>query len=232
MKSYLLFFAVGFFEATLPFYLVAWGQQHVDSSIAAILMSTIPLFTVLLVAFFVKTETISSYQLVAIIFGFFGVCVLLGPQAMVQSKNLLHNLVGELSIVGGAISFAISLILIRSISHLPSIRSARNILFCASIQMFPVALYADKPWELHYTGVSICSVGVLGVFAAGLVYVMYMVLIKRAGVTFTSFNSYLVPVVGLTFGVFILQEPIAWNVPLALVILLVAMFLSNKKSIE
>ncbi len=50
---------IGFFEATLPFFLVAWGQQHVNSAIAAILMSLVAIFTLILVVVFVRSEPVT-----------------------------------------------------------------------------------------------------------------------------------------------------------------------------
>lgn len=88
LKHYGIFFLIGIFEAALPFYLVAWGQQHVDSSTAAILMSTIPIFTVLLVVIFVSNESINRYKIGSIILGFTGILVMLEPQAVQHS--LVH----------------------------------------------------------------------------------------------------------------------------------------------
>ncbi len=223
LKYYPMFFLIGIFEATLPFYLVAWGQQHVDSSTAAILMATIPLFTIALVALFVRDEKITSNKIISVIVGFVAILVLLGPEAMAHLNNLMANLVGEFAILGGALSFALSLILIRKISHLNHVRSARNILICATIQLLPFALLTTNLSTTHYDLKSVGSILVLGVFAAGIVYAMYVSLIKLAGAAFTSLNSYLLPVIGLLLGVTIMHDQIHWNAPVALVILLIAM---------
>lgn len=228
-RHYVYFFIIGFFEATLPFSLVTWGQQRIDSSIAAILMSTVPLFTILFVALFAKSEKLNRYKISSIALGFIGVMVLLGPQTLTHGTHLLNNLGGEIAILGGACSFAISLVMIRHIAHLSAIRCARNILFCASLQMLPLSFIIERPLHMHYTWSGIGSLLVLGILAAGIVYVLYVTLIKRAGAAFTSLNSYLLPVIGLALGVAILHEPFYWNSGVALFILLLAMGLSAIK---
>ncbi|MDF1760915.1 MAG: DMT family transporter [Coxiellaceae bacterium] len=232
VKYYPMFFIIGIFEATLPFYLVAWGQQHVDSSTAAILMSTIPLFTIIMIALFVRDEKITSNKIISIIVGFIGILILLGPEAMKNMNNLMANLVGEVAILGGALSFALSLILIKKIAHLNHVRSARNILVCATIQLLPFAIFTSHISQLHFSYKSAGAILVLGVFAAGIVYAMYVSLIKTAGAAFTSLNSYLLPVIGLILGVIIMHDPTYWYTYLALAVLLVAMALNEYPAIK
>ena len=232
VKYYPMFFIIGIFEATLPFYLVAWGQQHVDSSTAAILMSTIPLFTIIMIALFVRDEKITSNKIISIIVGFIGILILLGPEAMQHMNNLMANLVGEVAILGGALSFALSLILIKKISHLNHVRSARNILVCATIQLLPFALFTSNFSTMHFDFKSVGAILVLGIFAAGIVYAMYVSLIKTAGAAFTSLNSYLLPVIGLILGVIFMHDQTYWYTYVALAVLLIAMALNEYPAIK
>ncbi|MDF1796389.1 MAG: DMT family transporter [Coxiellaceae bacterium] len=227
VKYYPMFFIIGIFEATLPFYLVAWGQQHVDSSTAAILMSTIPLFTIIMVAIFIRDEKITSNKIVSVIVGFIGILILLGPEAMQHLDNLMANLVGEIAILAGALSFALSLILIKKVSHLNHVRSARNILVCATIQLLPFAIFTSDLADIHFSYKSAVAILVLGIFAAGIVYAMYVSLIKMAGAAFTSLNSYLLPVIGLILGVIFMHDPTYWYTFVALAILLLAMAINE-----
>jgi len=214
------YFLIGIFEATLPFYLVAWGQQHVDSGIAAILMGTVAIFVIVLAVLFVKDERFSLGNVLGVGLGFVGVVVLIGPGAL---SGLQDHVLGELAILGGALSFAISLTLIKRLpAEIPAIVKARNILLCASIQIVPLTLIlTPRAWSVDPTWQAMIAVLALGTLCAGIVYILFVKLIDRAGPTFASFSNFLIPLVGVLLGVLFLGEPLKLShvAALALIIL-------------
>jgi len=231
LKSLVYIFCIGFFEATLPFICISWGQQHTDTSVAAILVSTIPIFTIIFVAFFVKHERLTLGKYLSVAIGFIGILILLMPNAMYGMANRSHNLLAELAILVGACSFAISLVMLRRMLGFGMVILVRDLLLSASIQLLPLALIFDHPWYLHPSLTSIAAVVTLGVVASGIVYILYVVLLKRTGATFTSLNNYLVPLVGVALSIIIMHEQIGWNVYVAFVVLLVAM-LANELNVS
>src|ERR687893_2551055 len=72
---------LGVANAALPFTLIAWGEKHIDSSVAAIANATVPLFVVLLAVRFRPSERATGARLVGILLGLVGVGVLSGAQA-------------------------------------------------------------------------------------------------------------------------------------------------------
>jgi len=198
------YFLIGLFEATLPFYLIAWGQQRVDSALAAILMGTVAIFAIILAALFVKGERLRLGNALGVGCGFLGVVVLIGPGAL---RGILDSVLGELAVLGGALSFAISLTLIKRLpSEIPVVVKARNILLCGSVQIVPLTLLLDRGASLHPTWPAALAVLALGTLCAGVVYVLFVALIDRAGSTFASFSNFLVPLVGVLLGVLFLGE--------------------------
>lgn len=231
-KGYALtLFVIGFFEATMPFYLVAYGQQDVASSVTSILMATIALFTLVMVMLFVRHEKITIFKILGLILGFIGVGILLLPDLIQSGPNLMHNLKGELAILTGAFGFAVALVMIRLFGHEGNpIRTARAILFSGIIQLGVISLILHKPfWHQTPTLDSVGSLLLLGMFAAGLVYVLYVRLITSAGASFAGFTNYLVPLVGVLVGTVFLKEPVHTTTAVALVIILVAMVVCEIK---
>lgn len=216
------YFLIGFFEATLPFYLVAWGQQHVDSGIAAILMGTVAIFAIILARLFVKGERFSLGNVIGVGLGFLGVVVLVGPGAL---SGFQDNLLSEFAILGGALSFAISLTLIKRLpAEIPAIVKARNILLCASIQIVPLTLIlTPRAWAVDPTWPSAFAILALGTFCAGIVYILFVLLIERAGPTFASFSNFLIPLVGVLLGVLLLGEPLKLSHAAALALIILAL---------
>lgn len=192
------YFLIGAFEATLPYYLVAWGQQRIDSSVAAILMGTVAIFAAILAPLVVKSERFTPGNALGVGLGFLGVVVLIGPGAL---AGILDNVLAELAVLGGALSFAISLALIKLLPpEIPAIVKARNILLCASIQIVPLTLVLNQSWNLDPTWPAILAVIALGTLCAGIVYVLFVMLIDRRGPTFAAFSNYLIPLFGVLLG--------------------------------
>jgi drug/metabolite transporter (DMT)-like permease len=213
------YFLIGLFEGTLPFYLIAWGQQRVDGAIAAILMGTVAIFAIILAALFVRGERLRLGNALGVALGFLGVVVLIGPATL---SGILGSVLGELAVLGGALSFAISLTLIKRLpADIPVVVKARNILACASIQIVPLTLILGQAGALRPTWPAVLAVLALGMLCAGVVYVLFVALIDRAGPTFASFSNFLVPLCGVLLGVLFLGEQLKGTdlVALALIML-------------
>ena len=68
---------LGIIQTALPFLLITWGQQFIDSVVAAILNSTVPLFTMLLAHWYLQDDRLTLQRVIALLIGFIGVVVLL-----------------------------------------------------------------------------------------------------------------------------------------------------------
>jgi drug/metabolite transporter (DMT)-like permease len=96
----------------LPFQLIAWGQQYIDSSLAGILMAVMPLFVLTLAHFFLPGSTLTPYRVAGFVIGFSGVVAIIGPEAL---GGLSDNtaLWGAIAALGAALSYSINSIYAR-----------------------------------------------------------------------------------------------------------------------
>ncbi len=216
LKYWSYCFLIGFFEASLPFSLIAWGQQHVSSSLAAIMVGTVPIFTAFLTAVCIRNEKVHLGTIVAVVLGFIGIVLLLLPQGGVAIDLLYQQAKGEIAILGGAISFAISLVLIKFLPSRSPVFAARDILMMASLQLLIMAGAVHSPFPTTISAESGASLLALGVLCAGVVYLFYVKLIHLAGASFASFSNYLVPVVGVVIGILLLNNSLSSREILAL----------------
>lgn len=224
-RLYLTYFIISLFEAVLPFFLVAYGQQHVDGSIAAILLGTIPIFTLLFAATFISGKSWNPASILSILCGFIGIIILIVP-GLQDGWNA--TIIGQLAILGAAISFSTSLILLKKLPvAISPLISVRNILLIACIPMTLLCLFIDQPWNLTFTRSSVLSIFVLGAFCAGIVYLMYMVLILRTDPTFASLTNYLVPPVGVMIGIIFMDEKLEYHQILALIVIFTALIINQ-----
>lgn len=227
-SQWILFSMIGLLEAAILFVLVPWGQQHLTSSIAAVLMGTLPFYVLLLAPIFVRGAKINLANIISVIVGFSGLLVLFYPELFAETGKT--NLVRSLAIIAAAVCFAIALLLLNRVRNEHPLIVARNVLCAASIQLLVIALITNIAIPSEYKAVSIksiFSVFYLGAICAGIVYYLYMMSIKNAGPVFTSMTNYIVPAVGVIIGALITHESIEIHTWIALVIILCAIFINQ-----
>ncbi|MFC3747715.1 DMT family transporter [Paenibacillus sp. GCM10012306] len=219
-KSFIL---IGLFEAVVPFILIGWGQQYLNSSTASILLGSIPIFTIVFVKIFAPSEKVSWQKWLSVLIGFAGLCLLFAPDLSSTSLAGKGSFIGYAALLGAAISFAASLLLIKRLPPISSILAMRNVLLVASVVLVPLAFIFEHPLQLHLSGQQIIYVIILGVFHAGLVYMLYNTLVRRTGAAFTALTNYLVPLFGILLGTLILGDHLAWTSIAALVVILASL---------
>lgn len=173
------FSLIGLLEATIPFILVAWGQQYLDTAIAAILMGTIPFFTVILAPLVIRGTRITIAGVGSVLLGFSGLVMLFYPELVSGSSST--NLMVAGAIIIASPCFAIALLLLKGVDNEHPLVVARNVLGCASVQIVLFALVVTPITEITPTLPSLTAVTYLGTLCAGLVYFLYMMLIRVQG---------------------------------------------------
>lgn len=191
----------------LPFSLIAWGQQRIDSALAGILMAVMPLATLGLSHYLVPGERLTPYRIAGFLLGFSGVLVLMGPDALRGATKGEGSLLGMLAVLGGALCYAISAILARLRPASDALPSAAATTLLAAGLMLPIVLGAGSP-ELprEPTAASLGAVLALGAFSTALASILYFQLIKSAGPAFVSQLNYLIPLWAVAAGMLFLGE--------------------------
>jgi len=212
-----IYFALGAAGNSIPFFLISWGEIAVDSGPAAILMSIMPLTTLLLAHFFNKGETLSARKIAGLAIGFCGIVILVGPGALTQ---LGGDTVHELAIAGGALFYAINAVLSRRLPPGDPVERSAAVLLCAAVQMVPVALFVDGvPADAGLTGWLV--VAYLGVFPTAIATMIFFHLIDTQGPTFVAVINYIIPCLGVLWGVLLLGEAVTLQALAALAVILV-----------
>lgn len=202
---FLLLIAV--FGNALPFSLIAWGQQRIDSALAGILMAVMPLATLGLSHYLVPGERLTPYRVAGFLFGFSGVLVLMGPDALRGGTNGEGGLFAMLAVLGGAFCYAISAILVRLRPASDALPSAAATALLAAGLMLPFVLGpGDLDRPLEPTAASLAAVLALGTFSTALASILYFQLIKSAGPAFVSQLNYLIPLWAVAAGMLFLGE--------------------------
>ena len=209
-------------EISIPFPLIALGEQHVASSLAAILIASVPLIIALLALRFDPSERPTGVRMVGLLLGFSGVIALVGLDVSGQSGELL----GALAILGAAIGYAIGpLVLKHRLVDLDARATMGGSLAVASILLAPAAALT-APSEAPTAG-AVASIVVLGLVCTAIAFVIFNVLIADAGPGLALVITYINPLVAVALGVTLLGERPGAGAVAGLLLILAGSWLST-----
>jgi drug/metabolite transporter (DMT)-like permease len=219
-RRWLYFVFVGVVGNCLPFFLISWGQQRIDSGLAGILMAVNPLATLVLAHYVVAGERISRLRAAGFLLGFAGIVVLMGPAALLELSGGDTALVAEAAVLAGALCYAVTSVVARRMPPTQALVAAAGVMVISSAVMVPVALAVDRPWALAASATSAWAIVALGVFATAVPTIVYFRLIASAGPTFLSLINYLIPLMAVATGVVVLDESVGIDALAALALIL------------
>ncbi len=225
-ERWLWFAGLGLTGATIPFMLLSWGQQSLDSALVGILMAIMPLTTAALAHVFVPGETMTVRKFSGFALGMVGVALLMGPDA-------LHHLGGtqslaQFAVILGAIFYAIQAIIARKLPETRPSVAAAGLLLCAALMITPFGLYAAWQTDMPSTK-ALLSVLALGLGATGLGGIIMMAIIRDSGPSFLSLSNYIMPLVAVLVGV-LAGEHIGVTVWLGFAVILAGLTLARQKN--
>jgi len=200
-------FVMGVVNIAIPFTLITFAEQVVDSSLASVINSAVPLFVIVIAALFLRGEQITVNRLAGLVVGFVGVAILVG----LDIRNLgSANALGEIALLGATISYAIGAVYSKAHVHglRPMIPALLQVLF-GFLVVSVLALLTEHPFASVPAPEALLAVVWLGLLGSGLAYLSYFRILQRWGATRASMVAYLLPVVGIALGALVLQEPIA-----------------------
>ena len=211
---------------TIPFLLITWAEQSVESSLAAILTSPVPLFAIVLSSIFLHDEPMRVNGVVGLVVGFIGVVI-------ITSRGLTgegSSVIGELALLGAAFSYACGAVYSRrNVRGLaPMIPAVFQVTFAAIITGV-VALLFEAPWTATPDAEAIFSILWLGILGSGLAYLFVFRLFANWGATRTTLVAYLIPVVGIVLGYLVLAEPIDATIIIGTALVIAGIGLVNSK---
>ena len=214
----------------VPFFLITWGQQYVDSGLAGILMAMMPLSTILLAHFFVSGEAITANKLIGFVVGFVGVVILMLPQINADTQYQWLHLLAMLSILCGAISYAINSVIAHQLPNISLTLLSSGVLIAASVLILPISIWSSYGWIPDVSSSALLALLILGLFPSGIATIVYFSLIRRAGAAFMSQTNYLIPLWAVFIGVVFGHEYISLNAMIALAVILSGIALAQRKS--
>ena len=222
-KSYAL---IGACNIVVPFVLIAIGTSKVDSFLAAMLMSTTPMSGSILAHLFTKNEKITFFKSVGIIIGFLGVVFLFLDKLIVNESNMIYALI----ILLGSTFYSIGGILTLRIKDKGNENVTTSTIIWSIIFLIPLTLVFGNPINFSASLGSTISLVYLGTVATGFAWLLRFRILTTNGLVFQTQVAYLIPLFGVFFGYFLMNEIITWRVMISLVIITIGVYIVKKNN--
>ncbi len=201
---------LGAVNIAIPFWLISWAEQHIDSGLAGVLQSTAPFFTLVLAAAFVHDEHINRGRVAGIALGFAGILVL-SVENLADLGSALgpERLLGELAVVAASLSYAVgNTYARRTLRHTRALVLSFGQVGWSVIMVGILAIVVDGGVTLPAVPEAAFSVLWLGAVGTGFAYLLFFRLLTGWGPTRASLVAYLLPVVAVILGVVVLGETV------------------------
>jgi drug/metabolite transporter (DMT)-like permease len=202
-KYWLVFLIVGLFNSALPFTLIAISEETITPSLAAILNSTTPLFTMLIAALWNKDKP-SIAKWLGVVLGIIGVTILVGGSPIPTDFEFFKAIAASLA---AAFCYGVGTVYAsRNISGKMSgiHASIGQLLGAAVILTIPAA--QNIP-DVMPSSSAIWSLVALTLVSTSFAYLIYFYLLQNVGPTRTASVTFLVPVFGTFWGILFNKDP-------------------------
>ncbi len=227
LKAWTPLLVLGLTNVAIPFFLISWGEQTIDSGVASILDATVPLFTIVVAHFLLHDDKMTVQKVVGLLIGFAGVVVLMSKDIGASTGSIL----GQGAVILASAFYAGSSIYARKFTEdTPGIFRSMGPLVSATAVMWLASFFFESP--VHVPDRSIIWIALLwlGILGSGAAFVMLYYLIHEIGPTRTTMVTYLFPLGGVTLGVIFLHETLTWEIVAGAVLILASLVVANWSS--
>jgi drug/metabolite transporter (DMT)-like permease len=202
-------------ELVGPFSLIAIGERWISSSIAGILIATVPMIVILLSPLFGLKEPLAARRLAGVLVGFAGVVVLLG----LGEVSGWYGWAGVTCVLFAAVGYALGpLIVQRYLGAVDGLGAAAASLGLASVVLLPAALWTVP--QHRPSPLALSSIAVLGIVCTAIALLLFFVLVKHAGASRAAIITYINPIIATLLGVGLLHERFGVAATLGLALIL------------
>ena len=225
-KDWYWFATIGVINLVIPFFLIAYGVQKVQSNLAAILMASTPLTAAVLAHIFTKNEKINLIKSLGVLIGFSGIIFLFSDNILINENNFFSAFL----ILFGSCFYVVGGLLTLKISNKKNENVTASILIWGTLVLLPISLFFEQPWNLNPRLDSTLALVYLGIFSTGIAWLLRFYILKHNGLVFQAQVAYLIPIFGVILGFLILKEAITSKVIISLIAVIIGIYIVKKGS--
>jgi drug/metabolite transporter (DMT)-like permease len=197
-------YLLGLFNSAIPFTLIAWGERHIDSGLAAVANASVPIFAGLLAIRWRPSERPRGSRAVGVGLGLVGVFVLTGA----APGGGWQGIAGIAAVTLASLSYGVSALYGQHlVAHVRGPVLSTTALIGALVVLVPFGI-AQAP--AHVPGwKALGSVLALAVLGTAVAQLLWFRALRSFGSARTTLVSYLIPATALIYGVVFLSESVS-----------------------
>lgn len=204
-----------------PFMLITWGEHHVPSSLAGILVASAPIWAALIGLTVVRTEALKGVALAGIAVGIVGVGLLFGVDLHGDSQAVL----GGAGILLAGLGYAIAGFVAKAkCKDVPPVGVAGTIIGLSAIWMLPTVPFG-APDSVPDLGVIVAMI-LLGAGGTGAAFLVFYMLNEQVGPTRSAVVAYIAPGFSVFYGVAFMDEDFTVGTAAGLVLILLGSWMA------
>ena len=209
-------------EIGIPWLMLSSAEQRITSALAGLLISAVPLVSVIIVTARGNREHLSATTLSGLLLGLVGVVLIVGLDLHASSLAAL----GEMAVV--IVCYALGpMILARFLAGVPSVKVIGVALTLCCIAYSPLALVQWPHRAIGFNAAA--SIGVLAVICTAIAFLLFFALIAEIGPVRSTVFTYVNPAVAAVLGAAVLREPLTWAMGAGFVLVLAGSVLATRR---
>jgi drug/metabolite transporter (DMT)-like permease len=226
---------IGIGNTTIPFALITWGEQSIESGLASVLQSSVPLFALIIAHFALSDERITRQKLIGVLVGFCGILLL--SSRTLEDGQVTNSFWGQMAIIGASLFYAIFATYSRKVIQNrfePLVVSSGAMITAAISSGILMILAPSFGGEAAVPLAEVSSdvliaVLILGVVNTFIAYLIFYWIIQQLGAARSTMVTYVIPVFGVTLGVVLLNESVDWRFAVGAVLIFSGIAIVNLK---
>jgi drug/metabolite transporter (DMT)-like permease len=189
---------MGCMNNVIPFTLMAWGQLHIETGLAAILNAATAVWGTLVAAALFADERLTLRKATGVALGFAGVAIAVGVSAL---GALDPRSLGQIAVVAGTLSYACAAVWARAqLRGLPPAVAAAGMLTGSSLLMLPLAVTLEGPPRLDLAPVTWAAIAYAALVSTAFAYLLYYRVLAMAGAANLLLCTLMIPPVAILLG--------------------------------
>jgi drug/metabolite transporter (DMT)-like permease len=222
---------LGLISATVPWLLITWAEQFIDSAVATVLNATVPLFTIVAAHIYLSDDRMTARRVVGLLIGFGGVMVLVGKNLGIGGvADTGMKLAGQGAMLLSSFLYGMSNVYARAKFRgtRPEFQAFYTLLVPQAI-MWSITPSIESPFALPGEPATWIAIAWLGILGAGVSYLIFYWLLHEIGPTKVATVTYTIPVIGVTLGVVFLDEALTWQLVVGTLLIVSGVWSVNRR---
>jgi drug/metabolite transporter (DMT)-like permease len=223
---------VGIIGNFIPFFLISWGEQYIQSNMAGLLMAIGPIITLILAHFFTKDDKFNFIKLISVSIGFVGILFIVDFKNFFNSDDGSYvSLIAKLAVIFAALGYMISnIVAYNKLKDIDTVSITTFATLFGAIFSIPFLLFFEynNPSSIKSIS-SVISIIYLGLFPTALAFQFRYYITKKSGPTFLSYVAYLIPAFAIFWGYLILGETVALSSIFGILLVFFGVYVGQRK---